>query len=738
MVRQSQTEVHGSAQAEAALNQLCHHLSLSKNGKVQGAVDSLVLTVLAFDPDVGRGDANEVAVALSTYFSIELPVGEVRKAIETHLRAGRLQNSVTGSGLVLSASARAAYEARVEEASKLEDAVRREWLLEVTAAYPDLDAMALWSSLRTYLGAVFRRNGALAVELLRPGTEASGGAANDLRPMLRAALDQHGLKDAPGAADAVNLFFLSSTPARARYVSQLLDGTFTFFALSVSDATADFLRGQLPSTRLFLDTNVVLGLLELHDNPLAEATLELVNFIKKHKLPYKLYFHERTLKELNDLVENARIRLLTGPRITSNVSRAVTLLTDRTMRLTGIERRYHALNAEQPLDPQVFLSKFEHIEELLSDKGVALYRESGPDFDVQTKGEYIAEFEHFVSKQARKQRPYLARDHDVMLWMSLQRQRRRARSALKAGALLLTNDYVLFTFDSKFLRHQAQGHLSTVVLPQQLLQVLRPLVGTTADFDGRFAEVFAAPEFRTAQSDYDETASMVVSYLATYKDVSTETAVRVLSDEVLLSQLRPDDQTESEFRALIESALVRDNEQLLADFQAEHERAETAEAARRQHEGEAATAASRAADAQREVERLAVEQDRVAAAADERAKAEAAHVKELEAELKRERARATSAMEERDSERTARTRLASRVRLAVAVVLAVVGVLTIAFGPDLLGWHAAAKHDNRLQISFLCGVAWAGCCYIVVRPRHWPIVLPGVVVAAGIGAITLS
>jgi hypothetical protein len=386
----------------------------------------------------------------------------------------------------------------------------------------------------------------------------------------------------------------------------------------------------------------------------------------------------------------------------------------------------------------VFLSKFQHIEELLSDKGVALYRESGPDFDVQAKGEYIAEFEHFVSKQVRKQRPYMARDHDVMLWMSLQRQRQRASSALKAGALLLTNDYVLHAFDSKFLRHQAPDHLATVVLPQQLLQVLRPLVGTTADFDARFVEVFAAPEFRTAQSDYDETASMVVSYLATYKDVSTETAVRVLSDEVLLSQLSPHDQTESEFRALIESAVLRDNEQLLEDYQAERQRAEAAEAARRRQQGEAAIAASRAADAQREVERLAAERDRAAAAASERATAEAARAQELTVELERERARTASAMQELDSERTARARRASRVRLAAAVVLMIAGVLTVVFGPDVFGWHAAAKHDKRLQISVLCDMAWAGCCYLIARPKHWSIVATGVVLAAAIGAITIS
>lgn len=46
------------------------------------------------------------------------------------------------------------------------------------------------------------------------------------------------------------------------------------------------------------------------------------------------------------------------------------------------------------------------------------------------------------------------------------------------------------------------------------------MVSVASDFDSRFVEVFAAPEFRTAQTNYDETASLVISYLATYQDVS--------------------------------------------------------------------------------------------------------------------------------------------------------------------------------------------------------------------------
>jgi hypothetical protein len=129
--------------SQTAFTQLCHHLSLDRAGKVQGACDSLVLTVLAIDPAVGTGDENEVAEALSTYFGLELPLGQVRKAIECHLRAGRLLRG-PDSLIRLSAEAAATVEARVAAADQLEATVRREWLLEVALQHPEL-----WERLST-------------------------------------------------------------------------------------------------------------------------------------------------------------------------------------------------------------------------------------------------------------------------------------------------------------------------------------------------------------------------------------------------------------------------------------------------------------------------------------------------------------------------------------------------------------------------------------------------------------
>ena len=120
----------GRSRAEPAFRQLCHMLSLSKTHKVQSAVDNLVLTTLSIDPKVGEGgDPNELALATATYFGVTLDVGDIRLAIENHLRTGRLliDRSEEQHRIVLAPPVRADLAERIAGSQSLEIEVRAEW-----------------------------------------------------------------------------------------------------------------------------------------------------------------------------------------------------------------------------------------------------------------------------------------------------------------------------------------------------------------------------------------------------------------------------------------------------------------------------------------------------------------------------------------------------------------------------------------------------------------------------------
>ena len=83
-----------------------------------------------------------------------------------------------------------------------------------------------------------------------------------------------------------------------------------------------------------------------------------IDTIKSHQLPFKLYYHEETLLELRRVIGKVSDRVK-GRHWTQALSRAAV----QTGMLTGLERKYHELNADSITDPGVYFSKYEHIEE---------------------------------------------------------------------------------------------------------------------------------------------------------------------------------------------------------------------------------------------------------------------------------------------------------------------------------------------------------------------------------------
>ena len=125
-----------------------------------------------------------------------------------------------------------------------------------------------------------------------------------------------------------------------------------------------------------------------------------------------------------------------------------------------------------------------------------------------------------------RQKGFNSVKHDIIVWQATKALRKPSAAGLDVGALMLSADQRFFAFDWEVL---SDGHgLGVVVLPSQLLQLLRPFVPRTPDFDKRFAEVFSLPEFRSGSSDFSQVIRQVLGFLATVKDLTEETAAAIL------------------------------------------------------------------------------------------------------------------------------------------------------------------------------------------------------------------
>lgn len=694
-------------------NRLCHLVALSRDGKTAEVADHIIQTALVIDPQP-RANPAEVSEAVDAYFGLGLAPAMVQSSLDRLASCGLVLRDRQSGVYRPSPALIESVQARIAEADELETRVKTEWLTQIGPIVGIADPSRreqLWQCLRAYMGRAFRRHGVETIRLLG-SVPPDGSELGSLSSFLAEAARE----TCPGietqvVKEAIRLFFLSPTPHRARYVSQLLDGTFAFFALAADEYVAAYLRGHLSSLTIFLDTNFIFGILGIHADPYVEVSKELVEIVQTHKLPFKLYYHEETLEEIRRTVGSIGERLK-RQRWQQAVSRAAV----RSGQLSGIELRYHQLNSETPLDPAIFLSRFEDPRALLEEQGFVVFRDTTalqPD-EVRQRGELVAEYKEYLARR-RPHRPkaYPVMNHDILVWRAANRQRSSGKSVLHVGALFLTVDFYFHCFDWDFLRGSEQ--IGITVLPNQFLQLLRPFIPTFGDFDQRFVETFAIPEFRAVGSDFSTTCSNVLAFLNVYSDMREETAARILANRMLIDSLRGVPETSPAFGQSIENAIVQENRQLLeereatlADMAAAQQQAASAERQRlevaQKLQTELAERRAKEENERREGERVAAE-----------LQAKASEIQRLSETAQADRRK----LQNLELEKLKLHRQGFYLRSALALLLVTLGAGAIFFLPSQFNWSWLLGHPHRLGLQLCCTAILTAVGWVLVVPRHW-------------------
>ncbi|MGA2307519.1 MAG: hypothetical protein ABSH29_25530, partial [Acidimicrobiales bacterium] len=230
-----------------AFNHLCHLVPLTRAGKAKAVIDDLVITAFVLDETVPLSTPKQIAEALYLWFELRLAESDVKESVERHLSARRLSYDQNVKTLHLALAPRAEAQQRIDQSRQLEDQVRSDWSATLLAAGVDQELIApLWDCLRCYMAKAFMRHGALAVELLNPTVPTADRDVINLGKYLDEAIQETSTwADSARVRLHVSSFFSDVTPSRARYLAQLLDCTFTFFALTVNDATTTYMKGSL-------------------------------------------------------------------------------------------------------------------------------------------------------------------------------------------------------------------------------------------------------------------------------------------------------------------------------------------------------------------------------------------------------------------------------------------------------------------------------------------------------------
>lgn len=553
-----------------AFEQMCSIVAISKTKTPHETLNELVLQCFAVLPEDKFHNEQQLAETISTLFGLQIPEHEIQFCLDELLSKGDI-NQHPEQGFTLPLELRASLQTRINKALALEDRVKQNWLEETLARFPTLPVDHMWDSLRAYLAKAFRRHGLQTAALLDPSIETPAEYSDSLSALLRDSLRGFPPEQQAPALEAISRFLatVGENVDRATYITQLADGVFNYYSLTVAPDIAERFREQLSPLTLFLDTNFLFGILDLHVHPQVAVSNDLLQVIKKYGFPFKLRYHQRTERELTSSIDHHAQALRTR-KWRRSLSRAAA--TSRY--LSGIEQRYHQRHAETGIDVESFLQPYEHVDILLKQKNIDIYY-SNQD-RLRERVNLLHEYNDYL-KLRGKEKPYQLIDHDTTVVDVVRQLRSSARSSLEAGALFITCDYTLYKFDWEASRKD--GVMACTVLPNLLWQVLRPFVPSDLDFDRSFAETFAIPEFRIIGSGASKAASKMLYILEGLKDFPEDTATRLLSNDLLIAQLRHAE-NDQQFQEYVEAAIVTENVALQEEKAALAQQAELERAAR--------------------------------------------------------------------------------------------------------------------------------------------------------------
>lgn len=541
-------------------NTICHMLALEDEGKINVALAKLVLTILTIETTLAPSSLDEINIAIERIFKFTIPNRLLQEAVD-QLLTEKSVRWVRGV-LIIDPEKRSEVEAIIKSARELQEKVRSEWFFNIADTceeYQQEWENGLWNCLQTFTGKALRRYGVNARVLLdsrAPITTTE--ATQSLELLFREAYEE--CVDSVQydfVAKYISLFFRELNDLRKRYLSELLNGAFTFFALVSDETVSSYMRVILTPVSVFVDTNFIFGVVELHNYPFNEISKEILSLVEKNDLPLRFLVLDRTLKEYKETLEYYG-GIIKRQSWQPAMSRAA--LTNGHM--SSIERKYHELNAESPLDPEIFLTKYRRPEILLKDHGFEFYtldQKATPEHD-ELKKRLIEQYKLHITTRFpdRQSKRYESLEHDVTLLLTAQGHRAQGSRILDAGAMCLTIDSTLYSFD---WYENIQGNpLGVTIFPNQLLYLLRPFVSQISDFEGHFVKTFALPEFQVIETDYSEVKHRVLDYLNSFSNMNTETAIHILTDAYLLRRLQEVPVEENdEFEDLIEKAIVQDN-----------------------------------------------------------------------------------------------------------------------------------------------------------------------------------
>jgi len=342
--------------------------------------------------------------------------------------------------------------------------------------------------------------------------------------------------------NSILIFMDSNNPVTKSFIIRHLNARFFVEASQLKGKTLQKINEMIegkPVFNIFLDTNFLFSLLELHDNPSSDAAVSLIKLIKTigDFAEVNLYVYPLTIDEAKVVIKRT---LQTCQKINfqSNLTEAIL---ETEAELTGMIRKYTEERKLRGVTPEQYFQPYLHqLIELIDEKGVRVYDQNVDILrnNQVIKGEIEYQLELQKNHSIRKQKTYFTLEHDVVLWHFIKNLRpARVENPIKAGYWAATIDFGLLGYDSHKRKHNPES-LPICLHPTALIHMLQFWVPRNELFDKAILDSLRLPFLFQAFDEKDESITSNILTLISSLENSDKLSVKLIASLLINRALR--------------------------------------------------------------------------------------------------------------------------------------------------------------------------------------------------------
>ncbi|SFF58574.1 hypothetical protein [Thermoflexibacter ruber] len=560
-------------QLSSAVISLIHHNELHTKGWWEKTVQNLIIAVIGSNENNAMSKKQVVEIFKNEYL-INIDNGKFDKQISALIDAKKII-SLSSELIKLSEQTFGDYKQDLEKQKILEGEAEKKFKKIIQSNCSEINCDEVWEKFNSILLLPsIKELGIRILDFLKTDSQSLANSEHFKNFVSEYRNFEQFLKTA-----LLEFFNLQDEVVRL-YLIRQINAYFFLVASNLDEKTIkkvyEFSKIRTEIV-IYLDTNFLFSVVDIHDNPQNEAAKYLMQVIKSisNSIKISLKVTTLTIDEFKHRIWKEREALKQARSLNFNVLKA-----GLEVQISSVRKKYYevCVSKGRHIDPDTYFKPYyDDLKVTLNDLGISIdlaenydllfsQRQTEMYSEIETQIDYRLKqklnYQQLTPDEIENEKDFLRNKltHDVKLWYIIRYHFRNSylESPKDVKHWILTIDNKFIQFDAYKQRNQVR----VCIEPNEFSTMLQFFIPRSEQLEKAILGNFRLPFL---YKDYDELEmtinEKILDAMSLYEDMTEEKAIQLLTNDTLRHKIKLDSTTEENVK-LLESEFLKKNLEL--------------------------------------------------------------------------------------------------------------------------------------------------------------------------------